>query len=70
MRNVARRYLTAADDDAAAALADTHYRAATNMTDMIAGLAALTRMPDNDVDSELLARHSAARYCPLPSELA
>ena len=38
------RYLTAADDEAAATLADAHYRSATNMTDMIAGLAALTRM--------------------------
>jgi len=44
LRNVLLRYLTAADDEAAAALADAHYRSATNMTDMIAGLAALTRM--------------------------
>jgi aminopeptidase N len=44
LRNVLLRYLTSADDEAAAALADTHYRKATNMTDMIAGLAALTRM--------------------------
>jgi aminopeptidase N len=44
LRNVLLRYLTAADDEAAATLADAHYRAATNMTDMIAGLAALTRM--------------------------
>jgi aminopeptidase N len=44
LRNACLRYLTAADDEAAAALADAHYRAATNMTDMIAGLAALSRM--------------------------
>ncbi len=44
LRNVLLRYLTAADDQAAATLADAHYRAATNMTDMIAGLASLTRM--------------------------
>ncbi len=44
LRNACLRYLTAADDDAAAALADAHYRGASNMTDMIAGLAALTRM--------------------------
>jgi aminopeptidase N len=44
LRNACLRYLTAADDEAAAGLADTHYRAATNMTDMMAGLAALTRM--------------------------
>jgi aminopeptidase N len=44
LRNACLRYLTAADDEAAAGLADAHYRAATNMTDMIAGLAALSRM--------------------------
>jgi aminopeptidase N len=44
LRNAALRYLTAADDEAAAGFADTHYRTATNMTDMMAGLAALTRM--------------------------
>ncbi|HSC61098.1 MAG TPA: aminopeptidase N [Rhizomicrobium sp.] len=44
LRNVLLRYLTSGDDEAAATLADTHYRKATNMTDMIAGLAALTRM--------------------------
>jgi aminopeptidase N len=44
LRNVLLRYLTAADDEAAASLADAHYRSATNMTDTIAGLAALTRM--------------------------
>ena len=44
MRNACLRFLTAADDEAAAALADAHYRAATNMTDGIAGLSALSRM--------------------------
>ncbi|MBV9570448.1 MAG: aminopeptidase N [Alphaproteobacteria bacterium] len=44
LRNVCLRYLTAAEDDAAAELAENHYRTATNMTDMVAGLAALTRM--------------------------
>jgi aminopeptidase N len=44
LRNACLRFLTAADDEAAAALAARHYEAATNMTDMIAGLAALTRM--------------------------
>jgi aminopeptidase N len=44
LRNVCLRYLTAADDDEAAALADAHYRAASNMTDMMAGLAQLARM--------------------------
>jgi aminopeptidase N len=44
LRNALLRYLTAGDGDAAATRADAHYRAATNMTDMIAGLAALSRM--------------------------
>ncbi len=44
LRNACLRYLTAADDLAAAQIADTHYRTADNMTDMIAGLAALSRM--------------------------
>ena len=44
LRNACLRYLTAADDEAAAALADAHYRGATNMTDSIAGLGALSRM--------------------------
>src|SRR5262249_57048599 len=38
------RNLPAAYDEAAAGLAHAHYRSADNMTDMIAGLAALTRM--------------------------
>ncbi len=44
LRNACLRYLTAADDDKAAIIADAHYRGATNMTDMIAGLASLARM--------------------------
>jgi aminopeptidase N len=44
LRNAALRYLTAGDDEAAAGLADAHYRSADNMTDMIAGLGGLTRM--------------------------
>jgi aminopeptidase N len=44
LRNVCLRYLTAADDEDAAALAETHYRAAANMTDMTAALATLARM--------------------------
>src|SRR5262249_41726940 len=43
-RNACLRFITSADDEAAAEIADKHYRDATNMTDMIAGLAALTRM--------------------------
>ncbi len=43
LRNATLRFLTVADDDYAAELAETHYRTATNMTDMTAGLAALAR---------------------------
>src|SRR4030095_9237220 len=43
LRNAALRFLTVADDDYAAELAESHYRSATNMTDMTAGLAALAR---------------------------
>jgi aminopeptidase N len=44
LRNACLRYLTAGDDDAAALLADAHYRNASNMTDMVAGLVQLSRM--------------------------
>ena len=44
LRNVLLRYMTARGDDDAATLADAHYRNAGNMTDMIAGLATLSRM--------------------------
>ena len=44
LRNVCLRYLTAENTESSAGIADRHYRSATNMTDMIAGLAALTRM--------------------------
>jgi aminopeptidase N len=44
LRNACLRYLTAYDDGTAAETAARHYRAATNMTEMIAGLAALSRM--------------------------
>jgi aminopeptidase N len=44
LRNACLRFLTSADDETAALLAERHYNTATNMTDMIAGLAALSRM--------------------------
>jgi len=44
LRNVLLRYLTAGDDEAAAEIAQRHFDGADNMTDMIAGLAALSRM--------------------------
>ncbi|HEY3779375.1 MAG TPA: aminopeptidase N [Rhizomicrobium sp.] len=52
LRNVCLRYLTAADDESAARMAESHYRVASNMTDMIAGLGQLSRMdflPRNEI---------------------
>jgi aminopeptidase N len=65
LRNAALRYLTAADDEAAAGLADAHYRTASNMTDMIAGLAALTRMESPLRDSAFTHFHDRFRGDPL-----
>jgi aminopeptidase N len=65
LRNVLLRYLTAADDEAAAALADAHYRKATNMTDMIAGLAALTRMESPKRQAAFDAFHDRFKSNPL-----
>jgi aminopeptidase N len=57
LRNACLRYLTSAEDDAAAALAETHYRAATNMTDMVAGVAALSRMVSPRADTAFAHFH-------------
>ena len=65
LRNASLRYLTAADDEAAAELAERHYRSATNMTDMIAGLAALTRMISPRRDAALADFHDRFRKDPL-----
>ena len=65
LRNACLRYLTAADDEAAAGLADAHYRTAGNMTDMIAGLAALTRMESPLRDAAFTHFHDRFRGDPL-----
>jgi len=65
LRNAALRYLTAADDEAAAARADAHYRAATNMTDMIVGLGALTRMESPRRDAAFAHFHDRFQGDPL-----
>ncbi len=65
LRNAALRYLTAADDTHAAQLALVHYRSATNMTDMIAGLAALTRMQGPERDSAFAHFHDRFQSDPL-----
>ena len=65
LRNVCLRYLTATEDDASAELADGHYRAAANMTDMIAALAALARMDSPLRDSAFANFHDRFAKDPL-----
>jgi aminopeptidase N len=65
LRNACLRFLTADDDEKAAALADSHYRAATNMTDMIAGLAALSRMDSPRRELAFAHFHDRFRSDPL-----
>jgi aminopeptidase N len=57
LRNMLLRYLTCADDEAAAALAEKYYRGASNMTDMVAGLANLTRMGSSRRDAAFAHFH-------------
>jgi aminopeptidase N len=65
LRNSVLRFLTAADDEGAAGLADSHYRAATNMTEMTAGLAALARMANPKRDAAFAHFHDRFRNDPL-----
>ena len=65
LRNACLRYLTAEDDEASAGLADAHYRTATNMTDMIVGLAALTRMETPRRDAAFTHFHDRFKSDPL-----
>ena len=65
LRNACLRYLTAQDDEPAAALADAHYRGAGSMTGMIAGLAALTRMQTPLKDAAFTHFHDRFRADPL-----
>jgi aminopeptidase N len=65
LRNSALRFLTAADDEKAAEIADAHYRSATNMTEMTAGLAALARMKDPRRDAAFAHFHDRFRNDPL-----
>jgi aminopeptidase N len=65
LRNAALRFLTVADDDNAAEIAETHYRDATNMTEMTAGLAALARMASPRCDAAFAAFHERFRNDPL-----
>ncbi len=65
LRNACLRYLTATDDTKAAELASAHYHAATNMTDMIAGLAALTRMASPQTEQAFAHFHDRFANNPL-----
>jgi aminopeptidase N len=65
LRNACLRFLTADDDAAAAALAHEHYSRATNMTDMMAGLAALARMTDSKRDAAFAHFHQRFASDPL-----
>ncbi|HEX3653678.1 MAG TPA: aminopeptidase N [Rhizomicrobium sp.] len=65
LRNVCLRYLTAEEDEPAADLADRHYRSAANMTDMIAGLAALTRIDSARQDRAVADFHDRFANDPL-----
>jgi aminopeptidase N len=65
LRNACLRFITAADDEFAAVRADTHYRSATNMTEMSAGLAALARMASPRRDAAFTHFHDRFRDNPL-----
>lgn len=65
LRNATLRFLTAADDETVAAIADAHYRKAANMTEMSAGLAALARMPSQKRDAAFVHFHDRFRDNPL-----
>jgi aminopeptidase N len=65
LRNAALRFLTVADDDYAAELAETHYHSATNMTDMTAGLAALARTANPRREKAFAHFHDRFRDDPL-----
>ncbi len=65
LRNACLRYLTAADDEAAAGLAHAHYRTAGNMTDMIAALGALVRMESPLRDAAFTHFHDRFKNDPL-----
>jgi aminopeptidase N len=65
LRNTLLRYLTCADDEEAAALAETHYRASTNMTDGIAGLATLSRIDSPRTTAAFTHFHDRFKSDPL-----
>jgi aminopeptidase N len=65
LSNAALRFLAATPDDAAGKLAEAHYNAATNMTDMIAALGTLTRVGGARMDAALAHFHDRFQNDPL-----
>jgi aminopeptidase N len=65
LRNSTLRFLTAIDDENAAELAYAHYRGATNMTEMTAGLTALARMASPRRDAAFIHFHDRFKNDPL-----
>jgi aminopeptidase N len=65
LRNSVLRFLTASDDEGAVVRADAHYRMATNMTEMTAGLAALARMANPRRDAAFAHFHDRFQADPL-----
>jgi aminopeptidase N len=65
LRNAVLRFLTAANDEPSAEIAYSHFRCATNMTEMTAGLAALARMTTSKKDEAFAAFHDRFRADPL-----
>ncbi len=65
LRNAVLRFITAADDANAARLAYAHFDSATNMTDRMAGLAALARIGGADYERALAHFHEQFRNDPL-----
>ncbi|HYM17289.1 MAG TPA: aminopeptidase N [Micropepsaceae bacterium] len=65
LRNASLRFLTATDDERAAELANEHYRSASNMTEMTAGLAALARIASPRRDSAFADFHDRFKEDPL-----
>jgi aminopeptidase N len=65
LRNAVLRFLTVHGDDGAAETAYEHYRVATNMTEMTAGMAALARMTDPRREMAFAEFHERFRNDPL-----
>jgi aminopeptidase N len=65
LRNATLRFITAADNPAAAEIAFAHYKSATNMTDMIAGLGSLTRVGGPRMEEALADFHNRFQNDPL-----